>query len=135
MKQFLFAPSILVRPKEKSPLTLYSAVLEKDISFVLVQDSDEGEKSFYFVNKVVKGVEIRYQKNKQLSLVVVITAKKLRQYFQGRPIIVKSNYPMKQILKNLDLAGRMVVWVVELSKHDITFTPRRISDHKNWQIF
>lgn len=34
------------------------------------------------------------------------------------------NHPIKQIPKKLDIAGRMVVWVIELSEYDIIFTPR-----------
>ena len=51
-------------------------------------------------------------------------ALKLRHYFQGHPIIVKTNYPIKQILKKLDLAGRMVTWAVELLEYDIELTLR-----------
>lgn len=54
----------------------------------------------------------------------MVTAKKLRKYFQDHPIIVKANYPIKQILKKPDLEDRMVAWVIELSKYDITYLPR-----------
>jgi hypothetical protein len=37
---------------------------------------------------------------------------------------VKTDYPIKQVLKKPDLAGRMVAWSIELSKYDLTFTPR-----------
>jgi hypothetical protein len=37
---------------------------------------------------------------------------------------VKSDYPIKNVLKKPDLAGRMVAWFVELSELDITFSPR-----------
>lgn len=38
--------------------------------------------------------------------------------------MVKTNYPIKLILKRLDLDGRMVAWVIEFSEYDITYTPR-----------
>lgn len=44
--------------------------------------------------------------------------------FLGPSYYCKKNYPIKQILKKPDLVGRMIAWVVELSKYDITFTPR-----------
>lgn len=122
-KKFLSAPSILVYPKENSPLTLYLAVSDKAISYVLVQDSDEGERPIYFVSKVLKGEEIYYQNIKRLALEVVVTTRKLRQYFQGHTIIVKTNYPIKRILNKSDLAGRMMAWAIELSEYDISFTP------------
>lgn len=39
-------------------------------------------------------------------------------------MIVKTNYPIKQVLKKPDLAGRMVACAVELSEYDIKFLPR-----------
>lgn len=59
-------------------------------------------------------------------MAVVVTSRKLRQYFQGHPIIVNTNYPIKRVLKKLDLAGRMVAWAVELSEYDITYASRNI---------
>lgn len=50
-----------------------------------------------------------------MSLAVVITIRKLRPYFQEHQIIVRTNYSVKQVLKNPDLGDRMVAWSVELS--------------------
>lgn len=75
---------------------------------MLVQDDNDKERMVYFVRKVLKGAETHYQKIEQLALAVVMTAKKLRQFFQGHPIIVKINYPIKRILKKPDLLGRMM---------------------------
>ena len=124
VKQFLSSPPILVRPKENMTLVLYLSVTDKALSSVLVQDGDEGERPVYFVSKVLKGAELRYQKIERLALAVIVTVQKLRHYFQGHPIIVQTNYPVKQILKKPDLAGRMVKWAVELSEYDIKFEPR-----------
>ncbi|GAU33948.1 hypothetical protein TSUD_148680 [Trifolium subterraneum] len=38
--------------------------------------------------------------------------------------MVKTDHPIKHVLKKPDLAGRMVAWAVELSEYDITFVPR-----------
>lgn len=87
LKKFLSAPSVLVRLKLNSPLILYLEVSEKAISSVLVQDSEGDKRSAYFVIKVFKRAKIHYQKIERLALVVMVTAGKLRQYFQGHPII------------------------------------------------
>ena len=97
MNQFRSTPLILVRPKEDSPITLYLEVSKKDVNLVLAQDNDGDEMPVFFVIKVFKGAEICYQKIKQLALEVVIISMKLKQYFQGHPIIVKTNYPIKRI--------------------------------------
>lgn len=91
---------------------------------MLVQYDDGEGRSIYFVSKALKGVEIRYQKTERLALAVVVTTRKLRQYFQGHLEIVKTNYQIKRILKKPYLAGRMVAWAVELSEYEITYLPR-----------
>jgi ribonuclease HI len=37
---------------------------------------------------------------------------------------VKTDYPIKQVLRKPDLAGRMMAWSVEFSEFDLTFEPR-----------
>jgi len=38
--------------------------------------------------------------------------------------MVKTNYPVKQVLSKPDLAGRMVSWSIELSEYDLQNVPR-----------
>ena len=70
---FLSSPPILTRPGENAPLILYLAVYEKSMSSILVQEGEDGEKSVYFVSKVLKGSEQRYQKIEKLVLTLIIT--------------------------------------------------------------
>ncbi|XP_039687770.1 uncharacterized protein [Medicago truncatula] len=124
IKHFLTTPPILHRPTKGAVLFLYLSVSENALSSVLVEESDEREKPIYFVSRVLKGAELRYQKIEKLALAVIITARKLRPYFQSHKIVIRTNYPVKQILGKLDLAGRMLSWSVELSEYDIQFAPR-----------
>jgi ribonuclease HI len=94
------------------------------MSSALVQEVEGEVKPVYFVSKILKGAETRYQKIEKLALAVVSTARRLRQYFQGHQIIIKTDYPIKQVLRKPDLAGRMVAWSIELSEYDIMFSPR-----------
>ncbi|GAU44771.1 hypothetical protein TSUD_138830 [Trifolium subterraneum] len=96
----------------------------KALSSALVQEVEGEENPVYFMSRTLRGVETRYQEIERLCLAVVITARKLRQYFQSHQVIVKTNYPIKNVLRKPDLAGRMVAWSVELSEFDITYIPR-----------
>jgi hypothetical protein len=124
LKAFLASPPILTRPEKGNTLYLYLAVSDNALSFTLVQEIKGDEKPIYFVSRTFKGAEAKYQKIEKLSLAVVITARKLRQYFQSHKVVVKTDYPIKKVLRKPDLAGRMVAWAVELSEFDITFSPR-----------
>jgi hypothetical protein len=122
LKIFLTSPPILTRPEKGN--TLYLVVSDKALSYALVQEIKGEEKSIYFVSRTFKGAEAKYQKIEKLSLAVIVTARKLRHYFQSHKVVIKTGYPIKNVLKKPDLVGRIVAWSVELSEFDITFSPR-----------
>jgi len=124
IKEFLSSPPVLHRPSSGAALSLYLSVSDNAMSSVLTEDSEEGERPVYFVSKVFKGAELRYQKIERLALAIITTARKLRPYFQSHKIMVKTNYPVKQVLSKPDLARRMVSWSVELSEYDLYYVPR-----------
>ena len=51
-------------------------------------------------------------------------SKKLKHYFEAHSIHVKTNYPVKSILRHLELTGRMSKWAIILSIYDISYQPR-----------
>ncbi|WJX52573.1 hypothetical protein P8452_38672 [Trifolium repens] len=124
LKEFLASPPILTRPQLGNHLFLYLAVTENAMGATLVQEIKGEEKPVYFVSKIFKGAETRYQKIEKLSLSVISTARRLRQYFQSHRIVVRTDYPIKQVLRKPDLAEKMMTWSVELSEFDMTFEPR-----------
>nr|KYP52864.1 hypothetical protein KK1_025250 [Cajanus cajan] len=42
--------------------------------------------------------ETRYQKIEKLALAILVTARKLRHYFQSYEVIVRTNHPIRQVL-------------------------------------
>ena len=82
------------------------------------------EQPIYFVRKVYKGDGTQYQKIERLALVVVVNTRKLRLHFRENLVMVKTNYPIRQVLKKPNLIARMVYWVVELSEYSIQYIPR-----------
>jgi len=98
IKEFMSSPLVLHRPSSGATLSLYLSVSDNVMSSVLTEDLEEGERPVYFVSKVFKGAELRYQKIERLALAIITTAIKLRPYFQSHKIIVKMNYPVKQVL-------------------------------------
>jgi len=61
LKEYPVAPPVLCKPHIGVPLQLYFVVTEWAISFVLVQEQDQTQKSIYFVSKVLQGPEASYQ--------------------------------------------------------------------------
>ena len=100
LKVFLASPPILTRPEKDNTLYLYLAVSDKALSSALVQEIKGEEKPIYFVSRTFKGAEAKYQKIEKLSLAVIATARKLRQYFQSHKIVVKTDVTARYTSSN-----------------------------------
>lgn len=87
VKDFLVLPPILTRLLEEL-LLLYLSVLYQAMRSDLVQEIEKEKKPVYFILKVFRGLEVRYWKIKKLALVVIVTTRKLKPYFQGHKIFV-----------------------------------------------
>ena len=105
LKTFLASPSVIQKPNVHEPIIVYLAVSNEVISSVLVQEIEAEERPVYFVSRVLHGAEIRYQMVEKVALALVITARRIRMYFQNHRVIVKTNYPIMKILTKPDLAG------------------------------
>nr|KYP56267.1 Retrotransposable element Tf2 [Cajanus cajan] len=66
----------------------------------------------------------RYQMVEKLALALVTAARRLRPYFQSHQVVVKTDYPIKQILRKPELVGRMIAWSIELSEFGIRYESR-----------
>ena len=60
----------------------------------------------------------------KLAFTLIIAARKLKPYFQAHTIIVLMDKPLRKAMSSLEAAGRMALWVVELSEFDIQYRPR-----------
>ena len=124
LKTYLSSPPILVSPTEEELLTLYLAVSNFSTSAVLVRDKKRVQHPVYYCSCALRGAEERYSKMEKLILALVIAARKLRPYFQAHTIEVPTEYPMKQVLHQPEVSGRLMKWAIELSEFDIRYKPK-----------
>ncbi|KAL0320201.1 UNVERIFIED_CONTAM: hypothetical protein Sradi_5281600 [Sesamum radiatum] len=59
-----------------------------------------------------------------MALTLVITARKLCPYFLSYPVVVRTNTPLKQVLRKPETSGGLIKWAIELSEYDISYLPR-----------
>ncbi|XP_020215669.1 uncharacterized protein LOC109799508 [Cajanus cajan] len=123
-REFLATPPVLQRPDHSTDLLLYLAVAESAISVVIVQEHQQTQTPIYFISQVLQDAEKRYQMVEKLALALVTAARRLRPYFQSHQVVVKIDYPIKQILRKPELAGRMIAWSIELSEFIIRYESR-----------
>ena len=55
---------------------------------------------------------------------LVTAAHKLRPYFKAHTIIVLMNIPLKKPMNSPDVAGRMVLWAIELREFNVQYQLR-----------
>jgi hypothetical protein len=55
--------------------------------------------------------------------VILLTARKLRHYFDDHKVKVVTGFPMGDILYNKEAIGRIAKWASELRAHGIEFRP------------
>nr|GEZ52871.1 reverse transcriptase domain-containing protein [Tanacetum cinerariifolium] len=58
------------------------------------------------------------------ALALVSASKRLKRYFQAHTIVVITDQPIKQLLSNPEVTGRLLKWRFELGEHDIQYRPR-----------
>jgi len=124
LKEYLMNPPLLSRPMEGEIHYLYLAVSSSAVSSALVLEDASIQKPVYFTSRALRGAEERYPRTEKLAFALIVSARKLRPYFQAHAIRVLTEYPLKKVLQKLDLSGRLVNWVVELGQFDIEFHPR-----------
>ncbi|KAL0385933.1 UNVERIFIED_CONTAM: Retrovirus-related Pol polyprotein from transposon gypsy [Sesamum radiatum] len=123
LKQYLATP-LLANPKQGETLFVYLAVSDEAVSSVLVMEQEKTQNPVYYVSKMLQGAEKRYAQIEKLALALVITARKLRPYFQSHKIIVLTNRPLGHIMKRPDASGRLVKWAVKLGEYDVEYQSR-----------
>lgn len=114
LKEFLATLPLLKQPNAGQPLIVYLAAGEESISAVLVRKEGTEQYPIYFVSRVLQGAEVRYSEVQKVALALVVTARRLKPYFLGHSIIVRTNFPLITTLGKIDVSGRMVKWAVEL---------------------
>ena len=55
----------------------------------------------------------------KLAFALVTAARKLKPYFQAHTMIVLIDKPLRRALSSSKVAGRMALWVTELSEFNI----------------
>ncbi|KAK3029250.1 hypothetical protein RJ639_038156 [Escallonia herrerae] len=124
LKAHLSSPPLLSKPFPGEYLLIYLSVTEVAVSAVLIREEDGVQKPIYYVSKVLQDVETRYPKIDKIALALIISARRLRPYFQSHTIVVLTDQPLRKVLMSPEASGRLVNWSVELGEFDLWYKPR-----------
>jgi hypothetical protein len=56
---------------------------------------------------------------------VVLARRKLQHYFEAHPVTMVSSFPLGEIIRNPDAAGRITKWSVEIMGETLTYVSRK----------
>ncbi|XP_038973343.1 uncharacterized protein LOC120105176 [Phoenix dactylifera] len=124
LKRLLASPPLLTKPQQGELLYLYLAVSPIAVSSVLVWEESKLQKPVYYTSRVLRDAETRYTKLEKTAYALVVSARRLRPYFQVHTVAVLTDQPVKQILQRSDRAGRVTKWAIELGEFDLEYRPR-----------
>jgi ribonuclease HI len=127
---------VLKPPRRATPsqpaedLLLYISCTTHVVSTALVVErAEEGhaypvQHPVYFISEVMGPPKKKYPQVQKLLYAVLLTARKLRHYFDDHKVIVVTGFPIGDILHNKEAIGSIAKWACELGAHDIEFRPR-----------
>ncbi|CAL8990397.1 unnamed protein product [Prunus brigantina] len=96
LKNYMSKAPLLSKPLPGEVLLLYLSVSVTAVSSVLIRKPEKAELPIFYVSKALQSAELRYPPLEQLALVLVISARRLRPYFQAHQITVLTNHPLRQ---------------------------------------
>jgi hypothetical protein len=136
LNKFLTTPPVLKPPRRATPnqpaedLLLYiSCTIHVVSTALVVERAEEGhtypvQHPVYFISEVLGPSKNKYPQVQKLLYTVLLTACKLRYYFDDHKVIVVTGFPIGDILHNKEAIGKIAKWAYELGAHDIEFRPR-----------
>jgi hypothetical protein len=95
---------------------------------IVVERTEEGhallvQRPVYYISEVLSETKARCPQIYKLLYAVVLARHKLRHYFEAHPITVVSSFPLGEIIRNLNAAGRIAKWSVELMVETLAYAP------------
>jgi hypothetical protein len=129
LKATLAHALILTPPQDGEPLYLYVTATTQVASAVIVVERTEEvhalpvQRPVYYISEVLSETKARYPQVQKLLYAVVLAWRKLSHYFEAYPVTVVSSFPLGEIIRNPDVAGRIVKWSVELMGETLAYTP------------
>ncbi|XP_028124872.1 uncharacterized protein LOC114321845 [Camellia sinensis] len=121
LKQCMANPPLLSQALSGEILFLYLAVSKTAVSAALIREDSSVQRPVYYISRALKGVEQNYPLLEKMALALVIASRRLRPYFQAHSIVVLTDQPLKKVMQQPELSGRLMQWCIELSQFEISY--------------
>ncbi|KAI5349432.1 hypothetical protein L3X38_002319 [Prunus dulcis] len=96
LKEYMGRAPLLSTPEHGDILVIYLSVSASAVSSVLIRSKDNADHPMHYVSKALQDAEVRYPDIEKLAFALVVSARRLRPYFQAHTIHVLTNQPLRQ---------------------------------------
>ncbi|CAL9009289.1 unnamed protein product [Prunus brigantina] len=124
LKNYMSRAPLLSTPLPGETLIIYLSVSASALSSVLIRQPNGIELPIFYMSHALQDAEQRYPQLEQLAYALVLSARRLRPYFQAHSVNVLTNQPLRQVLQKPETSGRLIKWAIELGEFDISYQPR-----------
>ncbi|CAL2277496.1 unnamed protein product [Prunus armeniaca] len=124
LKEYMSRAPLLSTPKPGDIFMIYLSISATAVISVLIRPEESAEHPVHYVSKVLQDAVVRYPNIEKLAFALVVSARRLRPYFQAHTIHVLTNQPLRQVLQKPETSGMLVKWAIELGEFDIHYKPR-----------
>ncbi|CAL2245631.1 unnamed protein product [Prunus armeniaca] len=105
LKVYMSRAPVLSTPLPGEDLIIYLSVSASALSSVLIRRPNGIELPIFNMSHALQDAEQRYPQLEQLAYILVLSARKLRPYFQAHSIDVLTNQPLRQVLQKPETSG------------------------------
>ncbi|XP_071933995.1 uncharacterized protein [Coffea arabica] len=123
LKEYIHRLPTLTSPRPGDKLFLYLSAAVETVSAVLIRE--EGvQMPVYYISRVLRGPENMYRQAEKLVLALIHATRRLKPYFLGHHICLRTDQPFRQVLSRPEASGRLTKWAIELGEYDLSYEPR-----------
>ncbi|CAL9010719.1 unnamed protein product, partial [Prunus brigantina] len=108
LKHYMSRAPLLSTPLPGETLIIYLSVSTSALSSVLIRRPNGIELPIFYISHALQDAEQRYPQLEQLAYALVLSARRLRPYFQAHSINVLTNQPLRQVLQKPETSGRLI---------------------------
>ncbi|CAL2240120.1 unnamed protein product [Prunus armeniaca] len=102
LKTYLTSPPLLLKLVPGENFFVYLAVSNSAVSSALIRKELGAQHPIFYTSKALLNAKTSYPKLEKLILALLVSARKLRPYYQAHRVIAMTDFPSRSILHSRD---------------------------------